>query len=384
MAQQLMAGQNRGPYRSGLLSLSIFLCVSYCGFAAGSASSGGSANAPTTWSPAAAAKYLDERATWWESWPPSQRDHETVCVSCHTILPYALARPMLRSMLLEKNVPAPERAVLGHVEKRVSLWSEVEPYYEDAESGAGKSRESRSTEAVLNAIVLASNAQQNNRLDPTTRAAFAAAWALQLKTGEHVGAWDWQVFHLSPWEGNESQYQGAALMALAVAWAPESYMKEPAIQANLRALRSYLKREYAGQPLLNRIVLLWASGKSPGLLSKVEKHQLISSIEQLQQTDGGWSLASLGKWSRLDHTPEETKSDGYATGLIVLALERAQSRRDSVSRKGCEWLENHQNSDDGSWSAYSLNKRRDPKSDVGRFMTDAATGYAVLALAGKH
>jgi squalene-hopene/tetraprenyl-beta-curcumene cyclase len=356
--------------------------VSMGSFLAYAASGASNTNTAEKWSPAAAAKYLDERATWWESWPPSQRDHQTVCVSCHTILPYALSRPRLTRMLLEQNIPEPEHAVLAHIEKRVSLWSEVEPYYKDAESGAGKSRESRSTEVVLNALILASNAAQQKRLDPTTRAAFKAAWDLQLKTGEHAGAWDWQVFHLSPWEGTESQYHGAALMALAVAWAPDSYIKDPAIQPNLRSLRSYLKREYAKQPLLNRIVLLWASGESPGLLSKAQRREVITSIEERQQTDGGWSLASLGNWSRLDHTPQETKSDGYATGLIVLAFERSQSRRDrDASRKGREWLESHQNSAEGSWSAYSLNKARDPKSDVGRFMTDAATGYAVLALA---
>jgi squalene-hopene/tetraprenyl-beta-curcumene cyclase len=43
------------------------------------------------------------------------------------------------------------------------------------------------------------------------------------------------------------------------------------------------------------------------------------------------------------------------------------------------WLEQHQEQD-GDWRATSLNKQRDPQSDTGRFMSDAATGYAVLAL----
>jgi hypothetical protein len=50
-----------------------------------------------------------------------------------------------------------------------------------------------------------------------------------------------------------------------------------------------------------------------------------------------------------------------------------------MRKRGLKWLEDHQGKD-GDWYAASLNKKRDPKSDVGRFMSDAATGYAVLAL----
>ena len=97
--------------------------------------------------------------------------------------------------------------------------------------------------------------------------------------------------------------------------------------------------------------------------------------------DGGWSTASLGHWKRSDGTPVDTQSDGYATGLAILALERGGvSRSDARVQRGLDWLVQHQDSATGAWSASSLNKSRDPKTDIGKFMIDAATAYAVLAL----
>jgi hypothetical protein len=78
--------------------------------------------------------------------------------------------------------------------------------------------------------------------------------------------------------------------------------------------------------------------------------------------------------------PETPESDGCATGLVVLVLEETgTSRQDPMVMHGLQWLERHQDSD-GSWRAESLNEKRNPQTDVGRFMTDAATGYAVMAL----
>ena len=49
--------------------------------------------------------------------------------------------------------------------------------------------------------------------------------------------------------------------------------------------------------------------------------------------------------------------------------------------KAIGWLERHQDASTGMWRASSLNKQRDPASDAGKFMSDAATAFAALALA---
>jgi hypothetical protein len=77
----------------------------------------------------------------------------------------------------------------------------------------------------------------------------------------------------------------------------------------------------------------------------------------------------------------DTKSDGYATGLVTLTLQESGVTRENVQvSRGLLWLERNQNTSEGSWSADSLNVQRPPASNVGRFMSDAATAYAVLAL----
>src|SRR3954447_25491779 len=108
-----------------------------------------------SWSAPQAAAYLDERANWWIGWQKSQRDHGTTCISCHTVLPYVLSRSSLKRALHEDSAPHQQQLMLQNVRKRVALWSEVQPYDLDEKSGPGKSKESRSTEAVPNTFVLA-------------------------------------------------------------------------------------------------------------------------------------------------------------------------------------------------------------------------------------
>jgi squalene-hopene/tetraprenyl-beta-curcumene cyclase len=135
---------------------------------------------------------------------------------------------------------------------------------------------------------------------------------------------------------------------------------------------------------MSQLYILWASSKVPGLLTKDERKTLLQTIQSLQQADGGWRLYAMDKKPRLDNSPEPQESDGVATALVVLAIEESgTSRRDKLLQRGVEWLEQHQQKD-GDWSATSLNKQRDPQTDVGRFMSDAATAYAVLALEKAH
>jgi hypothetical protein len=63
----------------------------------------------------------------------------------------------------------------------------------------------------------------------------------------------------------------------------------------------------------------------------------------------------------------------------VLALEENGFKTPEMQR-GLAWLTANQNKAEGLWPAWSVNVKRDPKSDVGKFMSDAATGYSVLAL----
>lgn len=339
------------------------------------------------WDPKAAERYLDSREVWWQNWPAAQLDHGTVCISCHTVLPYALLQPGLRRKLETDQLEPPEEVMLASIWKRVDSWVETTPYYTDAAYGPGKTEESHATEAVLNAVILSSYDAAQGHLGLRTRKAFEEAWTLQQKTGEDAGSWKWQNFHLAPWEASESAYQGAALMAVAVGNAPDHYANESGTRDNVELLKKYLRGHYNAQPLMSKLYVLWASARIPDLLTPDEQIKLTDEVANLQLSDGGWALSSLDEqsrkhkyldeWKQLTHT---AASDGCATGLVILALEAAGAKqKEKMLQQGVVWLQSHQKKD-GSWWAASLNGLSDDESDIGRFMSDAATGYAVLAL----
>src|SRR5258707_15824839 len=106
------------------------------------------------WDRAAAAKYLDDRMSAWFTNATKLQTGEgkTACVSCHTPLPYALARPALRRAMHVSASTAEETRLLDETTRRAESYRTHQLLYEMNDT---KKAESRGTEAELNAGVLA-------------------------------------------------------------------------------------------------------------------------------------------------------------------------------------------------------------------------------------
>jgi hypothetical protein len=343
----------------------------------------------TRWDGKSAARYLDERATEWAKFSGANRgkgNDKVSCVSCHTMLSYALGRPAARHLEGDKHPTAQEDRMLEHIRRRVANWKDLDtPRFKlSYDHDENKKRESWGTEAVLNALILSLNDRRLGLPAPSdsARDALRHLWARQQADGPDAGSWDWLDFGLRPWEASEARYYGAALAAIAIGSAPGYLDAKPdqEAQAGVDRLRKYFHGHLAKQNLHNRIWTLWASTLVDGILTGDERDRIVDQVLAKQQENGGWSLSAFGEFKRQDKTPQETGPDGYATGLALHALQLAGVAKDRPEiARGLAWLRTHQH-ESGAWISYSLNKRRDPATHAGKFMTDAATAFALLAL----
>lgn len=356
---------------------------------------------PSDWDREGAAKYLDDRMdVWFANAKKLQTgETETSCVSCHTTVPYVLARPALRRAMHVNTATPQELRLIEETTRRVGSYEAKRPLYDHNDS---KKLESGGTEAVLNALILASAdaAQSRRTSSAATEQAFKQLW----ETQRSDGAWDWLDFGLEPFETVDGAYFGATLAAMAVGAAPGySVSRDAETKTGVKRLREYLTERYAAQSLFNRVWLLLASTRFNNLLTNAQRASLIAEIQNKQREDGGWALESLGAWKwskkaapfRAPGTPDAAllaKSDGYGTGLMVYALRQAGLPVGQPAvNKGMLWLKANQQNVQVSqhtwmaWRAHSLNFDREHGGDKGEpwrrmFMSDSATAFAVLAL----
>lgn len=344
----------------------------------------------SAWNAEAASAYLDERATGWFAFDGrGEGATRSTCVSCHTVLPYLLARPALRRVVGTTMPTEQETKLLAQTKMRVQNWRKLDTkafglFYDDSDL---KKKQSWGTEAVFNTLILALDDRDQGRssLSEITKQALSNLWQTQLKSGDQRGSWDWLDFNEPPWGVSDARYFGAALAAIAVGTAP-GYDHSDAgdHDAGVELLRGYLRNGLSRQNLHHQAWGLWAASTMDGLLTEVQKQQIITQLLRQQRDDGGWSLSSLGPWARTDGTKQETLSDGYATGLAVYVLQLAGVARSDVKvAKGLDWL-GHNQMATGAWRGFSVTKKRDPNTHVGKFMSDAATAFAVLAMSARN
>jgi hypothetical protein len=92
-------------------------------------------------------------------------------------------------------------------------------------------------------------------------------------------------------------------------------------------------------------------------------------------------MASLGPFKVQEKAPKQEGSSGYATALTAYVLEQAEGASPRLE-KGLAWLRAHQDREGGFWAAESMNHVYPAGSMELKFMRDAATAYASMALLG--
>ncbi len=324
------------------------------------------------WSPRRAAQYMDSRQKEWFGWPRGMPSGSP-CVSCHTGMTYLLARPALRRALGQEQPTAYETGLLDALRAKVAKKDAQELAKAPVPPGAG-------VEAVFSALFLAMRDAESGALSAEAERAFEQLWSTQLREGKNRGAWPWFSLKQDPWEVAESAYFGASLAALAVGAAPGGYRDRPEVREHAAALIAYLERERANQPLHNRLALVWASSKLPAALPEPDRSATIREVLDKQQADGGWTVESLGPWGPHPEAPPAGGSNSYATAVVTFMLQRSGVPGSHPGLvKARAWLRSHQDPEGGYWAAESMNRRYEEPMPL-RFMRDAATAFASLAL----
>ncbi len=329
------------------------------------------------WSPRLAADYLDGREKAWFEWRNAIQYAGGPCISCHTGIPYLMARPRLRQTLHETQPTSWEQGLIGGVRARVDITDPAQFSKNPGFINNPRAARFVSAESIFAALLLT----LDNPASPEVPRAFDRMWSMQLKDGADQGAWQWLVTFGDPSSNPEATYFGASLAAMAVASAPAEYRKRADVQGHVASLAAYFESHLENQPLYNRLSLLWASSKLPSILPAAAQRSLIDQTLKKQEADGGWKMESLGPWAAHPEAPPSSGSSSYATGYVALTLQKAGMKPSNPAlARALTWLRTHQDPQAGYWEAQSMNKTFDAGSMMVQFARDTATAYAALAL----
>lgn len=277
------------------------------------------------------------------------------CGTCHTTVSYLMARPLIGN--------ASDRGAWNEVRASVSGFAaeHIRAHSPGTTFFAG------STVAAL----AVGDAAADRPLQADTRALFKYLWTSQ--AGD--GAWDFPQESALPFLERDRRYL-ALLVALAIGYAPGHYYENPGERDGFAKLQTFI-RSNLPENVHDKSVLLWASVRTPGLLSGKEQAAYARSLLDLQKQDGGWSLPSLGTWPRHDGAPNDpaSDSDGYATSLAALVLcQRGYSTKDAPIASAVTWIRRHQRIS-GRWYTRSLYSDR-----FQNYLSNMGTAYAIMAL----
>jgi hypothetical protein len=275
------------------------------------------------------------------------------CGTCHTTIPYLMARPLLGGADL-------------------AAWNEVRASVSDFASDriAKHAQDAAFIAGPTVAALAVGDAPSGRPMQSDTRALLDYLWASQGSDG----AWAVPQQGLLPFLERDRRYV-AFMVALGLGYAPGHYFEDPRARDGYAKLRGFIRSNLPSN-VHDKAVLLWASIRTRGLLSEEEQQDYTHSILALQRDDGGWALPSMGSWPRHDGAPNDPNvSDGYATALATLVLcQRGYGIKDVPITRAVAWIQRHQRVS-GRWYTRSL------YSDYFQnYLSNMGTAYAVMAL----
>jgi squalene-hopene/tetraprenyl-beta-curcumene cyclase len=300
----------------------------------------------TSYSEEQAKTFLDDTSLKWA--------RQNRCGTCHTTIPYLMARPLLGGANL-------------------TAWNEVRASVSDfASDRIAKHAQDAAFIAGSTVAALAVGDSAGGRpMQPDTRALFDYLWASQGSDG----AWVVPQKGMLPFLERDPRYV-AIMVALGLGYTTSNYYEDdPRGRAGFAKLRGFIRNNLPTS-VHDKAVLLWASIRTPGLLRKKEQQDYTHSILALQRDDGGWALPAMGSWPRHDGPPSDPNlSDGYATALSALVLcQGGYSTKDAPIMRALVWIKRHQRVS-GRWYTRSLYSEY-----FQNYLSNMGTAYAVMAL----